>query len=149
MVKVILLQNIKGYGQIGDIKNAADGYAKNYLFPNKIAKPITAGTLKEVEALKKKASVMVEVERKNAEAVAKQLTEITIKIARKASDHDTLFDGIDKSDIATEIKALTRIEVSDDMIKLDEKIKKVGTYNIEMELMHGIKTTVKLEVTKE
>lgn len=149
MIKVILLQNIKGYGQIGDIKNAADGYVKNYLLPNKIAKPVTAGTLKEAETLKKKASVMVEVERKNAEAIAKQLAEITIKIVRKASDHDTLFDGIDGSDIATEIKAMTMAEVSDDMIKLDEKIKKVGTYSVAVELMHGIKTTVKVEVSRE
>ncbi|KKR23977.1 MAG: 50S ribosomal protein L9 [Candidatus Yanofskybacteria bacterium GW2011_GWD2_39_48] len=47
MVKVILLKNVKGYGQIGDIKNAADGYAKNYLLPNKIAKPVTPGALRE------------------------------------------------------------------------------------------------------
>ena len=149
MTKVVLLQNIKGYGLIGDVKNAADGYAKNYLLPNKIAKLLTAGTLKEIEILKKKASIMVEVEKKNAEAVAKQLSEIVIKISRKASDHDTLFDGIDGADISSEIKAMTRIEVSEDMIKLEDKIKKVGNYDIEIELMHSIKTVVKLEVVKE
>ena len=52
MTKVVLLKNVKGYGQIGDVKNAADGYAKNYLLPNKIAKLVTAGTLKEIEVLK-------------------------------------------------------------------------------------------------
>ncbi|KKR13406.1 MAG: 50S ribosomal protein L9 [Parcubacteria group bacterium GW2011_GWC1_39_29] len=149
MVKVILLKNIKGYGQIGDIKNAADGYAKNFLLPNKIAKPATPGALKEIEILKKKANVMLEVEKKNAQAVAERLKTITIEIKRKANEGGTLFDGIDKIDIVEALKTSNRIELNEDMIEMDEKIKKIGEHEIKINLMPDVTSTLKILIIAE
>src|SRR3989339_485452 len=149
MVKVILLKNVKGYGQIGDIKNAADGYAKNYWLPNKIAKPVTPGALREIEILKKKANVMLEVEKKNAQAVAEQLKTITLEIKRKANEGGTLFDGIDRIDIVEALKASNRIELNEDMIEMDEKIKKIGEHEIKINLMPDIVSTLKVLVIAE
>ncbi|OGN36559.1 MAG: 50S ribosomal protein L9 [Candidatus Yanofskybacteria bacterium RIFOXYD1_FULL_44_17] len=148
-MKVILLENIKGYGLIGDVKNVADGYAKNFLFPKKWAKPATSGTAKEIENLRKKATIMVEIERKNAEGVAEQMKTLVTEIVRKANDGGTLFDGIDKIDIVEAVKVATRIELEEDMITLEDKIKKVGEYIVPVELMKDIKTELKVIVKAE
>ena len=65
-MKVILLQNIKGFGQIGDVKNVSDGYGRNFLLPRKMAKAANENSMKEVESLKAKRIIMIEVEKKNA-----------------------------------------------------------------------------------
>ena len=149
MTKVILLQNIKGYGQIGDVKNVADGYARNFLLPRNMAKLATSGAMKEVEGLKKKLSVMLEVEKKNAEGVAEKLKDMTIEITRKANEAGTLFDGIDKSDIAEAVKKTAGVNLNEDMVLLDEKIKKVGERVVDLELMPEIKTQIKVLVKNE
>ena len=64
-MKIILLENIKGFGQIGDIKNVPDGYGRNFLLPRKMAKAATEGSMKEVDSLKAKRVIMVEAENKN------------------------------------------------------------------------------------
>ncbi len=144
MVKVILLQNIKGFGRMGDIKNVADGYAKNYLFPNKIAKLATSSNTKEAEVLKNKAEAMVEVEKKNAAGVAEKLPNITFEISRKASTTGTFFDGIEKADIVNIIKETAHVDLDEDMIILEDHIKKVGDYNIKIRLFEGIECEIKL-----
>ena len=90
-MKVILLQNIKGFGQIGDIKNVSDGYARNFLFPKKLAKIATDGAIKEVEMLQKKREVM---DAKNAERMQKAaevLKDTAIEFQKKASPAGILF----------------------------------------------------------
>ncbi|MDP3763500.1 MAG: 50S ribosomal protein L9, partial [bacterium] len=72
-MKVILLHNIKGFGQIGDVKNVSDGYARNFLLPRKMVKAATESSLKEVDNLKKKLSAMQEVEKETAVKIAEQL----------------------------------------------------------------------------
>lgn len=149
MIKVILLENIKGYGLIGDVKSVADGYAKNFLFPKKLAKAATSGTAKEIENLRKKATIMVEIERKNAEGVAEQMETLVVEIVRKANDGGTLFDGIDKIDIVEAVKTATRIELEEGMITLEDKIKKVGEYAIPVELMKDIKAELRVVIKAE
>jgi large subunit ribosomal protein L9 len=149
MAKVIILKNIKGFGQIGDVKNVADGYARNYLFPRNLAKPTTEANLKEIDALKKKANVMLEVEKKNAQAIAEQLKTLLVEIKRKASSSGTLFDGIDKIDIVEALKNISRIELSEEMIEMEEKIKKVGEYELKIKLMPDIDSTLKVAISTE
>jgi len=149
MAKVILLENIKGYGQIGDIKNVADGYARNFLYPRNMATPASPNALKQVEGLKKKLSVMLEVEKKNAEGVSEKLRESVIEIKRKANEKGTLFDGIDKVDIVEVIKSSAGVNLNEEMILMDEKVKKVGEYVIDLQLMPDVKTQIKLIVTAE
>src|SRR3989344_8082783 len=98
-MKVILLQNIKGFGQIGDVKNVSDGYARNFLLPRNLAKSANEGSLKEVESLKAKRVIMVETEKKNALEAVEKLKDLVIELTRKASKAGKLFAGIDKEDL--------------------------------------------------
>ena len=148
-MKVILLQNIKGVGQIGNIKSVSDGYAKNFLFPKNMAKVAGRKAEKEAEELKKKLSVILEVEKKNAEGVAEKLKETIVEITRKANELGTLFDGIDKIDIVKAVAEKADVNLDKDMIILPEKIKKIGEYLVDLELMPDIKTQIKVMVVNE
>lgn len=148
-MKVILLQNIKGLGQIGDVKNVSDGYGRNFLLPKKFAKPATEASLKEVDELKRKLAAMQEIEKRNIEEAAEKFKDMALEIIRKASPTGTLYDGVDKIDIADKIREATNINLAEEMIKLDEKIKKVGEYMVEVNFTPDIKTQIKLTVKAE
>ncbi|KKT28692.1 MAG: 50S ribosomal protein L9 [Candidatus Yanofskybacteria bacterium GW2011_GWA1_44_21] len=145
-MKVILLENIKNIGQMGDIKNVADGYGRNFLLPNKLARLATADGLRQASVLKQKLAGMQEIERKNAESVAAQLEDKSIEIVRRASKTGTLYDGIEKKDIAEAIKSAFQIEISENMIQLTNHIKKTGDYVIEIEILPEVKSSMKLSV---
>lgn len=72
-MKVIILQNIKGIGQIGDVKEVSDGYGRNYLLPRKLAKPATDKTLKEAELLRSKREVLMKEQADKAKEIAEKL----------------------------------------------------------------------------
>lgn len=148
-MKVILLNNIKGFGQIGDVKNVSDGYARNFLLPRKMAKPATENSLKEVEGLKKKLSAMQEIEKENALKIAGQLKDSVVEITRKASKTGKLFDGIDTEDLAKEIKKVSGVELNEEMIRLEEHIKNVGEHLVDLELLPEVKTQIKIIVKAE
>ena len=93
-MKVIILQNIKGVGRIGDVKNVADGYGRNFLLPRGLAKIATDGAMKEVDTLKKKAEALEKMGTQKAQQVAESLRDVVVEITRKASTKGTLFDGI-------------------------------------------------------
>lgn len=148
-MKVILLQNIKGFGQIGDIKNVSDGYARNFLLPRKMAKTATNGSMKEVEGLKKKLSAMQEVEKENALKIAEQIKDLTVDLTRKATKTGKLFAGIDKEDIVKEVKKATGVELKEDMLLHEEPIKHLGDHLIDIELLPDVKTQIKVVVKTE
>ena len=140
------MENIKGYGQIGDVKNVSDGYGKNFLLPRKMAKLATDGTLKEVDSLKKKLSAMREVEKENAVKIAEQLKDLTIEITKKATKTGKLFAGIDKEDLVKEIKKASGVSLKEDMLDHKEPIKSVGEHLVDVNILPDIKTQVKIVV---
>ena len=147
-MKVILLTNLKGFGQIGDIKNVSDGYARNFLLPRKMAKAATDSALKEVEGLKKQLSTMQAVEKEHATKIAEQLKDLTVEITRKATKTGKLFAGIDKEDLAKEIKKASGVSLKEDMIE-SEPIKQIGEHLVNLELTPEVKTQVKIVVKTE
>ncbi|MEK7076454.1 MAG: 50S ribosomal protein L9, partial [Patescibacteria group bacterium] len=92
-MKVILLENIKGFGQIGDVKNVSDGYGKNFLLPRKIAKAANKNSMKEVELLKAKRVIIIESEKKNALEAVEKLKDVVIEFTKKATKTGKLFAG--------------------------------------------------------
>ena len=148
-MKVILLENIKGYGQIGDVKNVSDGYARNFLLPKKMAKPATNGALKEVDSLKKKLAAMQVIERDSTMKVAEQLKDAVIEITRKATKTGKLFAGIDKADIVSEIERSSGVRLKEGMLGHDEPIKNVGEHLIDINLLPDVKTQLKLVIKGE
>jgi large subunit ribosomal protein L9 len=148
-MKVILLDNIKGFGRIGDIKNVSDGYGRNFLLPRGKAKLATPSSLKEAEILKKKLSVMDTVEKENALKIAEQLKDLAVEIARKATKTGKLFAAIDKEDIVKEIKKASGVSLKEEMLGHDEPIKNVGEHLVDIELAPEVKTQIKVVVKAE
>ena len=151
-MKVILLQNIKGVGRIGDVKNVADGYGRNYLLANKLAKIATEGTMKEAEFLKKKGEVEDKIAVEKAKEVAEKAKDIVLEFTKKASKTGKLFASLTKEEVAEELsKAISgKIDPKNiDFKEHGEHIKQEGEHLIEVELAPDVKIELKLVVKGE
>ncbi|OGM98526.1 MAG: 50S ribosomal protein L9 [Candidatus Yanofskybacteria bacterium RIFCSPLOWO2_01_FULL_41_34] len=148
-MKVILLQNIKGFGQIGDVKNVSDGYGRNFLLPRKMAKAANESSMKEVESLKEKRIIMIETEKKNALEAVEKLKDLVIEFTRKSTKTGKLFAGIGKDDIVAEIKKASGVQLQEEMIGHDEPIKHVGEHLVDLNLSLEVKTQIKVLVKTE
>ena len=148
-MRVILLQNIKGFGQIGDVKNVSDGYGRNFLLPRKMAKAANENSMKEVESLKAKRVIMIEHEKKNALEAVEKLKDLVIGFTRKATKTGKLFAGIDKEDIAKEIKRISGVQLQEEMVGHEEPIKHIGEHLVDLNLSPEVKTQIKIIVKPE
>lgn len=148
-MKVILLQNIKGFGQIGDVKNVSDGYGRNFLLPRKMAKAANKGSMKEVESLKAKRIIMIESEKKNALEAVEKLKDLVIEFTRKATKTGKLFAGIGKDDLVKEIKKASGVQLREEMLGHDEPIKHIGEHMVDLNLSPEIKTQIKVVIKPE
>lgn len=148
-MRVILMQNIKGVGRIGDIKNVADGYGRNYLLARNLAKIATEGTVKEAEVLKKKGEAEEKIAMEKAKEVAEKAKDIVLEFTKKASKTGKLFASLTKEEIAEELSKAIGGKIEPDSINLrehGEHIKQAGEHMIEAELAPGIKVELKVVV---
>lgn len=139
-MKVLFLKNVKGVAQIGDIKNVSDGYARNFLLPNHIAKAATTDSLKQAETLKAKREVQAIEDQKHAEALAAKLKDSVVEFKESANDEGHLYGSIDAKKIAQAIK------ISADHIILDQPIKTTGDHTVQLQLSQTIATTLTVRV---
>jgi len=148
-MKVILLKDVKGLGKIGEIKDVADGYARNYLIKNKIALEATEGNIKFVkshlEELKKKNERKFE----NAKELKEALEGIVVKIKAKAGDNGRLFGAVTSEDIVKAIKAQHNIDLDKKTIDLESPIKTVGSHLVNVKLGMNVNAKLKVEIEKE
>ncbi len=145
-MRVILLDNLKGIGQIGDAKDVNDGYARNFLFPRKLAKLATPATLQEAEKLKQKRSLLLQQEQQRAQEAADRLKDLTITFNERASETGTLFAAIGKRELIKKIKELTNIALEQDMFHLDEPIKTLGEHKVTLKLAPDITVQIPVQV---
>jgi large subunit ribosomal protein L9 len=151
-MKVILLQNIRGVGRMGDVKNVSDGYGRNYLVANKLAKIATEGTVKEAEGLKKKAESLEKIMLEKAKEVAGKAKDIVLEFTKKSSKTGKLFASITKEEIAEDLSKAIGAKVNSDSINLrehGEHLKQEGEHMIEVELTPEIKVELKVVVRGE
>lgn len=148
-MKVILLQNIKGFGQIGDVKNVSDGYGRNFLLPRKMAKAANEGSMKEVESLKAKRIIVIESEKKNALEAVEKLKDLVIEFTRKATKTGKLFAGIGKDDLVKEIKKASGVQLQEEMLGHEEPIKHIGEHLVDLNLTAEVKAQIKVVVKPE
>ena len=145
-MKVILLADVKGKGKAGDVVKVNDGYARNMLFPKGLAKEATAGNLKNLEHQKAIAAEQ-EAERKaEAEATAKKLADLTVKIETKAGDNGKLFGYITSADIADACKEQAGIEIEKKKIVLDAPVKQAGNVEVQVKLYPEVTAKLKVEI---
>lgn len=145
-MRVIFLQNIKGTAQMGDIKNVSDGYARNFLIPNNLAKPATAETEKEAETLKKKRESENLTNKENAVELAKTLEGFVLELTEDANEEGHLYGSVNVKKIAEEL-AKNKIKIKEDSINLSEPIKTVGEREVELELHPEVKVKIKIRVS--
>ncbi|MGQ9779636.1 MAG: 50S ribosomal protein L9 [Bacillota bacterium] len=148
-MKIVLKQDVKGLGKKGEIKEVADGYARNFLLPKGFAVPATEGNLR---ALKEERTVRQQHEfreMEEARALAARLEGLRLVIKAKAGESGRLFGAVTAKDVAEALRREARVEVDRKKIELAEGIKKTGTYRIPIKLYHDISVRIQLEVVPE
>jgi large subunit ribosomal protein L9 len=147
-VKVILLKDVKKLGKKGDIKNVADGYAKNYLIPNNIAEIATEAKIKEKKNIQKLKEKKKEQEIEKLKDIIKQINDKAFTVKVKAGESGKLFGSLTSDKIASVIKDKTGVII--DKRKISTKpIRETGRYDIEVNFKEGLKATIHLFVERE
>ncbi len=147
-MEVILEQDVEKLGTRGQIVAVADGYARNYLFPRKLAVPATPANCKRLEQLRVVAVRQEAKEKSDAELLAKQLTGLALTLARKAGETDQLFGSVTASDVA-EALAARGFHVDKRKIVLDDPIKVLGEFDVPLRLHREVSVNIRLNVTRE
>lgn len=148
-MKVILLADVKGAGKKGELVNASDGYARNYLIPRKLAKEANAQAMNELKNAEASKQHKIQVEKDNATAAAEKIREKTIKLTAKAGQGGRLFGSVTAKEIAEELNRQFSVEIDKRKIELDGEIKAFGTYPCEVKLYAGISAKVYVVVSEE
>ncbi|MFL1676150.1 50S ribosomal protein L9 [Paenibacillus dendritiformis] len=147
-MKVILLQDVKGQGKKGQIKEVSEGYAQNFLFKQGLARPATEGNLKTLEQQHKSEQKRKEQEKLDAEKLAAILNETTVPLSAKAGEGGRLFGAITTKQIAEALSKM-KLKIDKRKIELDEPIRSLGYTNVTIKLHPDVKATVKVHVTEE
>src|SRR5262245_47687029 len=147
-MEVILREHVENLGSRGEIVKVADGYARNYLLPRKLALPATDGNRKQVERERARFDVREAEEKKVAEALASRIASIELAIPRKVGETDALYGSVTTTDIAQALAA-QGIEVDRRKLQLAEAIKKLGDFDVPVKLHREVLATVKVRVVAE
>jgi large subunit ribosomal protein L9 len=149
MPDAILLEDVENLGAKGTVVDVSKGYLRNYLQPRKLAQPATKSALAAAQQ-------MIAAQEKTRAAIAAQSQELAsalantvLTIARQAGDDGRLFGSVTNQDVAEAIKEARGVDVDRRKIDLEEPIKHVGTYVVELELDGGVKATVKTMVVEQ
>lgn len=148
-MKVILLDNIKGVGKKDEVINASDGYARNFLFPKKLAVEANNENMSKLKAKKQSEQHKKDVEKENAQKIAKQLENITLSIKVKAGENGKIFGGVTSKEISEELKKQYKIDVDKKKIVLNENIKNIGSFDITVKLYEGVTGELKVKVISD
>ncbi len=145
-MNVVLLADVKGHGKKGEVVEASDGYARNFLFPKGLAVAADAGALNEVKNKEASKQHKLDVERQNALAVAKKLESTVVRIAFAAGPDGRLYGSVTAKEIADALKKDHGIEVDKRKITLGESIKSFGTYKADVKLFSDVSGKITVEV---
>ncbi len=148
-MKVLLIKDVKGLGKTGEVKEVKDGYGRNFLIKNGLAKQATTEVLRKHSAELKRAEEKRAQEIVELEALKKQIEDINLNLKRKLGANGSLFGAITKDEIAKELQAQKSIEIDKRNIEIDKPIKATGNYEISVKLGHGIHANLKLEIAGE
>ncbi len=130
-MKVILLKDVRKVGKKFETKNVADGYALNFLIPQKLAEVSTAKSAKRFDALKKQDEATKKIQEDLLMKNLNSIKDIQIELTEKANDKGHLFKGIHKEEIIAAIKKQTQLDITPEYIVLEKPIKQVGESKIE------------------
>lgn len=146
-MKVVLLQDVKGHGKKGELCNVSDGYARNFLFPKKLAVEADNAALNELKNREQAAAHHKQEEINAAKATAEALNGKTVNIKAKAGSNGKLFGSVTSKEIAAEIKNALGIEIDKKKMSVAD-IKNFGEYTAEIKLYQGISAKITVKVTE-
>lgn len=146
-MKVILLQDVKGHGKKGELCNVSDGYARNFLFPKKLALQADNAALNELKNREQAAAHHKQEEINAAKETAEKLNGKTVTIKAKAGSNGKLFGSVTSKEIASEIASSLGIEIDRKKMSVAD-IKNFGEYTAEIKLYTGITAKITVKVTE-
>ncbi len=146
-MKVILLDDIPKLGRRGDVRDVADGYARNYLLPHRLVLPASPQNLKQIEQIKQHHEVRAQRAKVDGEAQGQRIETLTFALARQASEEGRLYGSVGVSDIAAFL-AQNGVSVEKRRIGLDEPIKALGEYTVPIRLHPEVTASLKVLVTR-
>jgi large subunit ribosomal protein L9 len=147
-MEVILRAHVDNLGKRGELVKVADGYARNYLLPRKLALLATAGNKKQIERERAKLDVKDDEEKKVAEALAARLADVEIVIARKVGETKALYGSVTTADIAEGLAA-KGFDIDRRTIQLAEPLKQIGDVAVPVRLNREVTATLKVRVVAE
>ena len=148
-MKVILLQDIKNVGKKDEIINANDGYARNFLFPKKLALEATKDNLLKLQAKKDSQKHKKDLEIEEFKKKAKKIEDITLEIKVKAGDNGKIFGGVTAKEVSEELNKQYKIQIDKKKITLKETIKNIGRFSVDVKFGDGISAKLTLNIQPE
>lgn len=145
-MKVILLQDVRGQGKRGEMINVSDGYARNFLFPRKLAQEATADNVNTMRMNDKAKREKEQKAREEAAELSGKLREMTLIVYAKGGGAGRLFGSVTSQEIADALMAQEKIELDKRKIVIEDAIKTVGVYTVKVKLGYGIDAPLKVEV---
>jgi large subunit ribosomal protein L9 len=147
-MEVILREHVDNLGRRGEIVKVADGYARNFLLPRKLALLATEGNKKQIERERQKFDAKEAEERTGADALASRMANVEVVIARKVGETEALYGSVTTADIADALAA-QGFDIDRRKLQLPEPIKKIGETDVPVKLHRDVTATIKLKVVPE
>jgi large subunit ribosomal protein L9 len=147
-MKVLLISDVKKLGWLGDVVEVAEGYARNYLLPQGLAKAATDANIKQIAKEKTRHAEKRRLEREQFGKAARAVDGAEAVIAAAANEQGHLFGSVFKREIAENLRAQS-FEVPDDVVELEQHIKEVGTYKVKLRYDDDITAVINLVVVPE
>lgn len=147
-MKVILKEDVKNLGVAGSVVNVADGFARNFLIPRNLAVEASTKNIKALEQARKKIEDEVRKAKDRAQELSNKLSSLTIQIQAKAGEEGKLFGSITNADISEALKR-EGYDIDRKKIVLEEPIKRLGTYTVQVKVYQDIVATVNINVIAE
>lgn len=145
-MKVILLQDVKGQGKKGDLINASDGYARNFLLPRKLAKEADAGSIKQIEIQKESEAFHIAEEKRKAEETKAFLSGKSIRFKTTGGADGRLYGAVTAKGVSEKIGSELGLNIDKRLITISDTIKTTGEYTVRIKLFQGISAELKLIV---
>lgn len=145
-MKVILLSNIKGVGKKDQVIEASDGYARNFLFPKKLAVEANSTNMNNLKAKQESNQYRKDVEKQEAQKIAEKLKGIMLKVRVKAGENGKIFGGVTSREIAEGLKKDYNIVIDKKKIMLADTVKTLGTITVDIKLYEGVTGKLKVDI---
>ena len=148
-VKVLFLRDVPGTAKAGDIREVTPGYARNYLFPKRLAVAADSSTVAQTEKRIERTKLREQEQLESAREAAQQLKKVTLTVYAKAGDGGRLFGAVTNGDIATQLKRETGLDIDKKSIEIGEPIKTLGPQELQINLHPDVVASLRVVVAAE